>query len=414
MISNVASLHGMCGFTESDVRVLVQLFLYKDDKETDLIVDAMRKLDNGYYFVKYRPLDQDPPSLLYRPHLVFHYISELQRDEAVAQPTEFTAVHSTNILKAVSDIGEFPIDNLFNLALHGSIESKITDEFGFVDLLSIGKDKVLTCSLLLYLGILTRSQVDGNLRIPNEITKSVNTSNNNNNIDFFQVIERIASYLRADDSICQLIGPAHTDFMAGKITKFRELLETFLKTRPLRSLHTTNEPVLQVIIDAFLDKPSERMPELCLVVDGNKDYRSVRFGFTNIYSLSRWILHLGRELVLERRENGIGNSDTQSWKNWEGEDENALLAKKYVYWSKDHHQWISTTVDKVMERAMRQLETYMETIAKGEAKEYQDSGILNNRIIVKELIGYVIMLIGGKRILMHTTKSNEDHGKSNF
>ncbi|RUS28326.1 hypothetical protein BC938DRAFT_482018 [Jimgerdemannia flammicorona] len=298
MISNVASFHGMCGFTESDIRVLVQLFLYKDDKETDLIVDAMRKLDNGYYFVKYRPLDQDPPSLLYRPRLVFHYISELQRDEAVAQPTEFTAVHSTNILKAVSDIGEFPIDNLFNLALHGSIESKITDEFGFVDLLSIGKDKVLTCSLLLYLGILTRSQVDGNLRIPNEITKSV-------------VIERIASYLRADDSICQLIGPAHTDFMAGKITKFRELLETFLKTRPLRSLHTTNEPVLQVIIDAFLDKPSERMPELCLVVDGNKDYRSVRFGFTNIYSLSRWILHLGRELNITL--NGLMKGETGKW-----------------------------------------------------------------------------------------------------
>ena len=63
------------------------------------------------------------------------------------------------------------MDDLLELMISGSVESKINTEFGFADLLSIGKDKSVTFSLLLYLGVLTRGP-KGNLRIPNEVIKT--------------------------------------------------------------------------------------------------------------------------------------------------------------------------------------------------------------------------------------------------
>jgi len=62
------------------------------------------------------------------------------------------------------------VDDLLELIISGSVESKINTEFGYADLLSIGKDRNVTFSLLLYLGILTRGP-NGNLRIPNEVIK---------------------------------------------------------------------------------------------------------------------------------------------------------------------------------------------------------------------------------------------------
>ena len=61
--------------------------------------------------------------------------------------------------------------DLLELIISGSVESEINTEFGFADLLSIGKDRKVTFSLLFYLGILTHGP-KGNLRIPNEVIKT--------------------------------------------------------------------------------------------------------------------------------------------------------------------------------------------------------------------------------------------------
>jgi len=172
LVSGRGELHGMCGFTEDEVKTIVQYYLHKDDQETDRIVHTMRRLYNGYYFANtcYN-VSKPQSSLLYNPHQVFHYINEQNSHGHIATHEESTAVHSTTILKSVADMGDFSVNDLVELILSGSVKSKITSEFGFVDLLQVGKDKVITWSLLFYLGILTRGS-NGDLRIPNEATKS--------------------------------------------------------------------------------------------------------------------------------------------------------------------------------------------------------------------------------------------------
>jgi hypothetical protein len=172
IVSDEHELHGICGFTENEVKTIVQHFLRKDEQEADSIAHTMRKLYNGYYFASSNYDKSDPqPPLLYNPHLVFHYIRKYNSNGIVAKPQESTAVHSTHVLKSISDIGEFSVDDLLELMISGSVESKINTEFGFADLLSIGKDRSITFSLLIYLGILTRGP-KGNLRIPNEVMKT--------------------------------------------------------------------------------------------------------------------------------------------------------------------------------------------------------------------------------------------------
>lgn len=172
IVSDEADLHGICGFTENEVKTIVQHYFSMDEQEAEPIIHNMQKLYNGYFFADsgYNKSNPQPP-LLYNPHLVFYYIRKFSSYGLVTKPEESTAVHSTTILKSISDIGEFSVKDLEDLIIDGSVNSRIKAEFGFTDLLSIGKDRTITWSLLYYLGILTYDS-NGNLRIPNDIIKS--------------------------------------------------------------------------------------------------------------------------------------------------------------------------------------------------------------------------------------------------
>jgi hypothetical protein len=55
----------------------------------------------------------------------------------------------------------------------GFRETPIAKEFGFVDLMEMsGKDSVVTLSLLVYLGVLTRNVRPHRVRIPNKVMKA--------------------------------------------------------------------------------------------------------------------------------------------------------------------------------------------------------------------------------------------------
>ncbi|KAF9079272.1 hypothetical protein BGX27_006711, partial [Mortierella sp. AM989] len=141
------------------------------------------------------------PALLYSPHLVFHYISNFKSEGSVAKPEESTAVHSTAILKSIANFGEFSANDLIDLILSKAVRSKLMTEFGYSELLAVGKDRTVTWSILFYLGILTIDP-DGNLRIPNDIVKS-------------DVLDRISIFLRTQASISDRMIPAAGDLRAG-------------------------------------------------------------------------------------------------------------------------------------------------------------------------------------------------------
>jgi hypothetical protein len=168
MVSLDRNLHGMCGFTEVEVKAIVKKYLRKNDQEMEPIVQSMRKLYNGYLFSA--SSDGSNPDSLYNPHLVFHYLCNFQNSGFVAKPEESTALYSTAILGSISNVGEFSVEDLLKLTITRSEKSKITTEFGYSELLAIGKDKEITWSLLFYLGILTLGP-DGSLQVPNDVVR---------------------------------------------------------------------------------------------------------------------------------------------------------------------------------------------------------------------------------------------------
>src|SRR4051812_32687276 len=88
------------------------------------------------------------------------------------------------------------------------------------------------------------------------------------------------------------------------------------------------------------------------------------------------------------------------------ESEDELLERKYTYWSKDLGGPVTKTVRSILEGAVEQLTMYMKTVAKGQTKGWNDSGIWDKRIKVGDgsdfLQGHVVMGIGRSRFLVRT------------
>lgn len=188
----------------------------------------------------------------------------------------------------------------------------------------------------------------------------------------------------------------------------------------MRSIKTTNEAVLQTAVELLLDHSELRIPELQLVMDGTKQKGDGRFGFADIFLLPM-VTSLGRSLItiLELKYitlEGLLKGKTNNWNSIFSFDEmeqlidqlsketdQSLLERKYVYYSKERHQPIVTTVGKILEDGMIQLKSYMDTVAKGKVKERTDSGILDRRVETDkgsdQLKGHVIVWIGRNRYI---------------
>lgn len=143
-----------------------------NDQDAEPLVHSMRRLYNVYCFAMSGYDESNSAHLLvYTPHQVFHYLSNFQSEGFIAKPKESTAVHSTTILKSISDVGEFSVNDLVELIVSKSIQWQIKTEVGYSELFSVGRDREITWSLLFYLGILTLGP-NGSLRVANDIIKS--------------------------------------------------------------------------------------------------------------------------------------------------------------------------------------------------------------------------------------------------
>jgi hypothetical protein len=237
-------------------------------------------------------------------------------------------------------------------------------------------------------------------------------------------LERIHNYLRVQDTIRPLLGPAFDNLIRGNINDFVKLLEAFFKTRALRSFFSVNKAMLQSTVELILGKPSYRVPELCLVIDGNKPKGEGRFGFVDVFIPATTtfggrtfavLLEL-KYITLEGLFKGANNQlrpptyvEMQDLeKRLSGEDEDKILERNYVYWSKDSGESETKTVSSILEGGVKQLMKYVETVAKGQPKCWNDSGVLDSRIKVRDgddcLQGHVVMGIGGSRFVVRSTQ----------
>lgn len=90
------------------------------------------------------------------------------------------------------------------------------------------------------------------------------------------------------------------------------------------------------------------------------------------------------------------------------ESEERLLRRNYMYWSQNQRHSVMTTAGSILEGAVKQLNTYMKTVAMRRPNDWDASGILDSRIKIEEgsdrLQGHVVMGIGRKRIIVRSTK----------
>jgi hypothetical protein len=211
--------------------------------------------------------------------------------------------------------------------------------------------------------------------------------------------------------------PVFNYLVKGDINYLINLTTKHFQTRSMMSLKSMNEAVFQAVIEMLLPL-TFRVPELRLVVDGTKQKYNGRFGFVDIFipggkDNPSIVLEL-KHIKLTGLKSGSNGRFTKSLKTTElyeldkkleGEDDDTVLKRKYM----PKNSRLITTVGEIMESGIQQLQNYIEIIARGSVKEYSDSGVLDQRVDVTntvkgsgQLIGYVVMSVGTRRILVRS------------
>jgi hypothetical protein len=198
-ISDEPQFHGICGLTDQQVKIFAQAYLYPlpdhDVARRVRSIRKFRKFCNGYFFA--RSADEDPNAkekngpnldrlgnphvtfqclsmiksgLLGKPSLGFHWFtsSPVLDQEKYIVPPNFG--EPTNVLASVRHFAKFSLADLVQLELEKRQRAKILTNFDFTDLVMLsGKDRQMTISLLVYMGVLTRDKEPGVVRIPNKL-----------------------------------------------------------------------------------------------------------------------------------------------------------------------------------------------------------------------------------------------------
>jgi hypothetical protein len=222
-------------------------------------------------------------------------------------------------------------------------------------------------------------------------------------------------YIHAQKHLAPKVAPANNSLRRGTIIPFVKLLEQFLENRSLRSLYSSDEAVLQGVVEMLLDPPGTRTPELRLVMDGKKERNFGRYGFVDVFVTSEE----GHGVLLELKDirlAGIISGRRRKWDDWPSYadmelvaeelstmDEKSLDALPFMYWSRDQKQAISTTVGKTRMAALKHLDECVRVVKMGGAAQYSDIGVLDSRVKISpghgKLFSFVVIAIGGRRVL---------------
>ncbi|GBC00578.1 hypothetical protein RclHR1_00390032 [Rhizophagus clarus] len=212
------------------------------------------------------------------------------------------------------------------------------------------------------------------------------------------------------DAFCATL--AYKNLVTGNIIPFIRNLKTSLLSRSQMSLCSTDEAVLQAIVEGLLPQ-KYCLPELFLVMDGKKQKGSGRFGYSDIFvvkstgdnNISLELKYVSLVGLIKKQKNEYGANDLEDLdKTLEKEDEELLLSRPYSFWSKEHNKIIQITISEMLVNGINQLKSYMNVIARGKTTDYSSSGIIDKRVKItksnpNKLKKFVILVIGFRRIL---------------
>ncbi|GES85176.1 hypothetical protein GLOIN_2v1774865 [Rhizophagus clarus] len=168
-----------------------------------------------------------------------------------------------------------------------------------------------------------------------------------------------------------------------------------LLARSRMSLFSANEPVLQAIVEVLLPL-KYHVPEFW-EEEIEKNYISIELKYISLIGLER---NINGKQIKELSANELKELDEKL----EKENEEILLRRPYVYYAKEVNEWKETTIGEVLNNGIRQLERYMDMVAKGQATK-NSVGIYDDRIKVinssspNKIMGFIILVIGFHRII---------------
>jgi hypothetical protein len=241
-----------------------------------------------------------------------------------------------------------------------------------------------------------------------------------------QLRGRIRAYLNRDPGFSARMVQSYRNFMRGETTLFVGILEDFFRKRVTRSLAVTDESNLEMAVELLWFEEAQCVPQLCLVMDSTKAWKKGRGGFLDLFvgnslrqlTVANPVVAMELKHVtlcgLWKAQQRTPDIDSTSSKDFDplvtalrGATEDELLAMKYAYFDKDKRKWITLQVKDTLQAATVQLNDYMNVISSGRVT-FTSPGVFDDRIMCRDggcdvLLGYIIISVGGTRVLCRPT-----------
>jgi hypothetical protein len=232
--------HNMAGFTESELRGMLQNTIYEEGKfDLDVVISDMRSWYNGSKF------SPDVSDRLYNPQMVISFLSSFGSN--FTYPREMADINVTSDYKKIANIlaplSHDDSDNIISEVLNTDrIAERLTIQYNF----ELPYTKTEAVSLLFYNGLLTiESAIVSmyNYVIPNYVMKQMYW-------EFFRYKFTMEKELRYDNtkidrSIMQM-------FIEGKIEMLVEYVHSILKNLSNRDLQKFSEKNIKMIFMTLL------------------------------------------------------------------------------------------------------------------------------------------------------------------
>lgn len=232
--------HNMAGFTEAELRGMIENTIYEEGKfDIDTVIADMRAWYNGSRF------SADATERLYNPQMVISFLSRFSN--YFTYPREMADINVTSDYKKISNILA-PLSNEES----DEIISTVLETDGFAERLTIQYNFELpytrteAVSLLFYNGLLTIDSAvinSYNYVIPNYVIKQMYWEFFKNRFTMEKQLRYDATQI--DRSIMQM-------FMEGKIDQLVEYVHSILKKLSNRDLQKFSEKNIKMIFMTLL------------------------------------------------------------------------------------------------------------------------------------------------------------------
>ena len=212
-------------------------------------------------------------------------------------------------------------------------------------------------------------------------------------------------------------------FISGNPKPFITVFQKLVQRQPVRALLDSSEAILRSLVDFCWFEDGRCLPELCLVKDAMKMRGQGRYGFIDLFIASPKTSSGGPIAAIELKNvtlSGIFKATTYAEFTYAAQESlrqklmnetpEELLQRDYCYWDKESRSFVTKSIQTLQQEAIGQVNRYLQ-IAKLGPAQGPSRGIQDKRVAyhagTNSLQGYVVMCIGGARILTWTAGHEE-------